>query len=677
MNQKISLTLGSLFDGIGGFPYAASFWGITPLWASEIFPAAVSVTKRHFPEMEHKGDITRLDGKTLPPVDIVCFGSPCTDLSVAGRRAGLDGRQSSLFYEAIRIIKEMRCVTNGKSPRYAIFENVPGLFSSHSGCDYKAVLEAFTESEIPMPKSGKWANAGMVRSNGVDIAWCVFDAQHFGLAQRRKRVFLVADFRGTSAGEILFVPKSLCGNPAQSGKTGQGTSHAVTQCTDVSEQGNVAAFMGGASPSAGSVSYSKEVSPTLRAGPGSTMTPCVVEILNDQGGGSINIEKDGCSPTLRHSTHGNLPVVCLENDAQPHAVTMRLREGCEGGGKGALLQIEKSGTLATSNDQYLFCAATAQANAEICENLCPTITGAAGTSGNNKPYISYGFDLQQITSKTNRSSLKEVQPSLCSAGNPHVVQSGSPYRNAYEIGNGQADSLGLRTVAGTLNCMHDPKIVVHPAIAGTLCSSAAGLTRPAGMASETDLTIAYCLQGNMIGRDDRHGPAGGGVNEDVSYTLNGTDRHAVAAIPINTQIATRHNAMGERTGMGIGNDGDPAYTLQEAHGHAVATTQIFGNNSYGGFDGQPATLKASGGANGGGSENIVVNSPFVVRRLTPLECERLMGFPDGWTAFGCDGEAISDNRRYQMLGNSVAIPCVAYIMQGIVRQYRLEESNWK
>ena len=203
MSEKKQLTLGSLFDGIGGFPYAASFYGIRPLWASEIVPECVAVTKRHFPDMAHLGDITRLHGGKIPPVDILTFGSPCQGLSLAGRRLGLADERSGLFTEAIRIIREMQEATHGKYPQFAIFENVPGALSSNGRRDYQAVLEAFTGAKVPMPKSGRWTNAGMARGRGVDLAWIIYDAQHFGTAQQRRRLFLVADFRGKRAGEIL------------------------------------------------------------------------------------------------------------------------------------------------------------------------------------------------------------------------------------------------------------------------------------------------------------------------------------------------------------------------------------------------------------------------------------------------------------------------------------------
>ena len=424
-------TLASLFDGIGGFPYAASFYNITSLWASEIIPACVSVTKKHFPDMAHAGDITQLHGGKLPPVDIVTFGSPCQGLSMAGQRRGLADERSGLFMEAIRIIDEMREATHGRYPRFALFENVPGALSSARGRDFAAVLQSFTKAQIPIPRSGKWANAGMVRGGGVDLAWCVYDAQYFGTAQRRRRLFLVCDFAGRCAGEILFVPKSLRGYFEAGGTPRQGLTAFAESRTDTA---------GGE-----------------------------IAILNDQGGSSLTVERSGLSPTLRSQTHGNLPVVAA------------------------------------------------------------------------------GFDLQQITSKTNRSTLKPVQPTLCGTGHPHVVT----------MATGQANAEVLADIAPTLNCNHEQPLLVHPQIAGTLCASGAGLSRPAGMGSETDFCVTRYID-------------------------------------------------------------------------------------------------------------------LIVRRLTPLECERLRGFPDFWTESG-GGRSICDTSRYQMLGNSIAVPCVAYIMQGIYQA--LERRN--
>ena len=203
------MKIGSLFDGIGGWPLAAVKCGFTPVWSSEIENFPSKVTERHFPNMVQLGDITKIDGTQIAPVDIITFGSPCQDLSIAGKRGGLKGARSGLFGEAVRIIREMQRATAGKYPRFAIWENVPGAFSSNKGLDFRTVLEEITETKIPMPQSKRWATAGMVRSSKCEIAWRVLDAQYWGVPQRRKRIFLVADFGGQCAGEILFKPESV------------------------------------------------------------------------------------------------------------------------------------------------------------------------------------------------------------------------------------------------------------------------------------------------------------------------------------------------------------------------------------------------------------------------------------------------------------------------------------
>lgn len=210
MNSKI-LTLGSLFDGIGGFPFAASIVGIKPIWAAEIDPACVAVTKNRFPDMEHLGSVTEINGADITPVDIIAFGSPCQGLSCAGKKAGLDDKRSGLFIEAVRIIYEMRTATNGKYPTFIIWENVPGAFSSNKGRDFRTVLSEITKTDIPMPASGKWATAGVVRSAEINVAWRQLDAQYWGVPQRRKRICLVGSFGSNSAEEILFERDSVRG----------------------------------------------------------------------------------------------------------------------------------------------------------------------------------------------------------------------------------------------------------------------------------------------------------------------------------------------------------------------------------------------------------------------------------------------------------------------------------
>lgn len=228
------LTIGSLFDGSGGFPLAAIQHGITPVWASEIEPFPILVTRKNIPTMKHLGNIQDLNGRSIEPVDIITFGSPCQDLSIAGKRQGLDGQRSNLFYEAIRIIKEMREETNGEKPRYIIWENVTGAFSSNKGEDFRCVLEAICqvkESNTLIPQPSKWSNSGEVMGESFTLAWRVLDARYFGVPQRRKRIFLVADFAGRSATEILFDAKSMSGDIEQSEVEGESATSTIGSST--------------------------------------------------------------------------------------------------------------------------------------------------------------------------------------------------------------------------------------------------------------------------------------------------------------------------------------------------------------------------------------------------------------------------------------------------------------
>lgn len=219
----------SLFDGSGGFPLAASMCGIEPIYASEIEPYPIAVTRSRFPNMKHLGDVSRINGAEIEPVDIISFGSPCQDLSVAGKRKGLqhEGKgddettRSGLFIEAIRIIKEMRGATNGEYPTFALWENVPGAFSSNKGEDFRIVLEEFVKiseptATMPPADKGKWPYADIIVGDGWSIAYRTFDLQYWGCPQRRKRIYLVADFAGERAGKILFEQQGMSGHFAES-----------------------------------------------------------------------------------------------------------------------------------------------------------------------------------------------------------------------------------------------------------------------------------------------------------------------------------------------------------------------------------------------------------------------------------------------------------------------------
>lgn len=212
------MKLGSLFDGSGTCPLAASAVGIIPAWASEIEPFPMAVTQSRFPKMKHLGDITKMNGGEIEPVDVITFGSPCQNLSIAGNRKGLAGEQSSLFLEAVRIIKEMRCATNGRYPQIAIWENVYGAFSSNDGEDFRVVLESLwqvCEGDDSVPRfeethgKQRWPKSGCIVGDSCSIAWRGLNAEHWGVAQRRKRVFLVLDLGGQCAAQILFEREGL------------------------------------------------------------------------------------------------------------------------------------------------------------------------------------------------------------------------------------------------------------------------------------------------------------------------------------------------------------------------------------------------------------------------------------------------------------------------------------
>lgn len=286
------MKLGSLFDGSGGFPLAASRYGIEPVWASEVEPYPIAVTRSRFPEMKHLGDVRKINGAEIEPVDIITFGSPCQDLSIAGKRAGLkhenngddETTRSGLFMEAVRIIKEMRKATNGTHPTFAVWENVPGAFSSNGGEDFRVVLEELVKivepsASVPPPLKNGWAYADILVGDGWSIAYRVSDAQYWGVPQRRRRIYLVTDFAGERAGAILFEREGLRRYTAESGETRERTAPPVKDgvgATDSAFHLICAAFQGKAGGKASSIGYEAEKSPTLTAAACGFQAPCVI-----------------------------------------------------------------------------------------------------------------------------------------------------------------------------------------------------------------------------------------------------------------------------------------------------------------------------------------------------------------------------------------------------------------
>lgn len=526
--------------------------------------------------MVHLGDITKMSGYTIPPVDVITFGSPCQDLSIAGKRAGMAGERSGLFSEAVRIIREMRYATFGAYPKYAVWENVPGAFSSNKGEDFHAVLQSLCrvidpDATIPRPTDArggiKWPRAGAILADHYSLAWRTMDAQHWGVPQRRLRISLVLDLTGGRAGEILFEPESLRGHFAPGITPGQAAPVVVGGCTE---------------------------------------------------------------------------------DAN-RAFTLKIRSGCEGGGKGALVQTEKSATLSTLQDQTLFVA---------------------------EPSKAYSFD--SLASNSMKSS------------NPHS---------------------GCREVE----------------IAKTLDTSPPDPAKNQGGIAIVEPT--FCIQGNTIDRADTAGANGAGVKEDVCYTLNTIDRPAVAFaldcrnITANEELSATLQAKGnggqslnyinpvaepliyDARGNGDGitsptmtgdhNSRVTDYTAITLQGDTVAGALLARDykgpgraDSLGRVIAQPVgadlyngtlavdkavtltTATGQGGANTGPSviEKII---RWIVRRLTPTECERLQGYPDGWTDLGewIDSKGKThkdaDTPRYKALGNSIALPQWYYVLGGI------------
>lgn len=413
------MKLGSLFDGAGTAPLAAVMCGMEPIWASEIEPFPKSVTEARFPNMKHLGDVRGINGAEIEPVNIIVFGSPCQDLSIAGKRTGLQGERSGLFQEAIRIIKEMREATNGTYPAYAVWENVPGAFSSNKGADFRQVLQEFAgiigEDVVPEPPKSKWLKSGCIVGDGYSIAWRILDAQFWGVPQRRRRIFLVADFAGGRAGEILFKPESLPRDFAPGAETRK----------------------------------------RIAAG-----------------------------------TEGGAGTPSAKLNSMDSAITMRMRSGCEGGGKGPLIQLDKSGTLVANNDQYLF-------EPQVILND----QGGVGTGGNQVPLV-MSF-LTDPSAKARGIGIGlDIAPTLRSQGAVPAVSI-------------QANAEITQDISPTLNCAHEQPIVAYSI--GSYNSEGMKSPNPVAGIQETDIARTVdasggnptCNQGGILiaaGTDDI-GPA--------------------------------------------------------------------------------------------------------------------------------------------------------------------------
>lgn len=581
--MKNNLTLGSLFDGSGGFPLGGLISGIIPLWASEVEPFPIRVTTKRLPQVKHLGDVSKINGGEIPPVDIITFGSPCQDMSIAGKREGLAGGRSSLFYEAVRIIKEMRCKTNGEYPRFVVWENVPGAFSSNKGEDFREVLKSLCEVKsadvtVPEPPKGKWKNAGNIVADDFSIAWRVLDAQYWGVPQRRKRIYLVADFAGGCAGKILFESEGLSGYSSKGVFSWQGTAECLERGTD--ETGSKLVFE----------NHSQD---TRYTGPLET------------------------APTVS-STYG------MGGNNQPFVVE---------GAKCFDVRFTSEGTR----------------NAR--QNCYETNTSRTIDTGGNAP-------------DSNQGGVAVVY-GIC-AKDSNAMKSSNPHSGFYEADTARC----LDGNGGNPTCNQGGMAVVS-------------------------------LQGSMIGRKEENGPRGDGINEDVSFTLNATDKHAVVYA-----IDREAFNCGQKFARTPGITDKGVNSTLNTQGPSAVAIPVFSSSKASFFTEANEELANTLVATDYKDPPIVNdNAPsYIVRRLTPTECARLQGFPDWWCShleteepteddikfwsevYETHREIVgkstkpksekqiikwlkdphSDSAEYKLWGNGVALPNVVFVLSGIV-----------
>ena len=720
MDNK-QLTLGSLFDGSGGFPLGGILAGIKPVWNSEIEPFPIRVTEKRLPEVKHYGDVNKLNGAELPPVDIITFGSPCQDMSIAGKRTGLEGSRSGLFYQAIRIIKEMRCKSNGKYPRYAVWENVFGAFSSNKGEDFRAVLESFCSvkgCEIDVAQSAKWHNAGEILGDDFSVAWRVFDSQYWGIPQRRKRIYLVADFDGTSAGKILFESEGLSRYSAESFRAWQAAARCAPQGSGTAGIG-IDGYNGAVSDKAATLGINCGMS-TGRNG---------AIVLNDQGGDRMDLtEEKTC--TLRAEAH-HPPVVLASSDSfvSPQAAKAHSLH-CSSSPQQAC------GLPGTPLESAGFCTEHSAKSRSIGyeEEMSPTLRAGV---------VPAAVCFENHSQDTRYRQLGDIAPTVLSTygtgGNnqPFVVHTPETLKIRGGCDGGGKGALIQDDKSATLGCNNDQTVFV-PAAYG-ICSKDSNSMKSENPKSgfykaETSRTLdgnggnPSCNQGGIAvvaieGNGTRPSHHGNGYSEEgVGYTLNATEQHGIAygidratynmgrGCPVDTSAEGRSaDRAGRRdnnaqyaisiqeeveptiVAKGPGAVAHPTYCTSKSSFHTRASEEVADTLVASDFK-DPPTVNDTGD-----------DMEYIVRRLTPTECARLQGFPDFWCsdlesddptdeeiakwreifkeydeALGKKTKPKSDNQirkwlkdphsdsaEYKMWGNGVSLPIVLFVLAGI------------
>lgn len=604
--------------------------------------------KRKEVNMIHLGDITKIHGNEVEPVDCITFGSPCQDLSIAGRRAGLAGERSGLFMEAVRIIKEMRSSTNGLYPTFAIWENVPGAFSSNNGEDFRAVLEELARVEQPNavipgpPRGGRWSKAGAIAGNGWSLAWRQLDSQYFGVAQRRKRIALILDLGGQRAGEILFERTSLSRHPDPCIPAWKEAAGLTANRPAGNDRMVGAGFLCGSSRNTDSRGTEAD-----RAG----------------------------KSEAEERTSGDK---CCE----AAAYTLKIRSGCAGGGKDALVQTEKTGTLSTLQDQTIFqliqeptyCISGNTVDRKTNQNGTGVRESGAFTVNTvDRHAVAYAlqnqnlciddalpFDTTQITSKVNKSNPQWGDPChpLAAAAHPpaaviRISDEEMPVQPVVLESNQVHATVTQNGICPTLPASmglgggYVPMITDHPADRPVVFENHAQDVRYKEAPTCSPTVVA------------RWGTGGGNTplvavpRQVTSYGIGNGQAHAYASKEKSGTLDTMHDAQAVAIEYsGCLNPWD------------TQARRVYGE------DGAFPALPSRGSA--GGNQQAVLagqRTRWIVRRLTPTECERLQGYPDGWTDIGewvdTKGKKHkpADSPRYKALGNSIALPQWFWIAQ--------------